>query len=377
MTEAVAEALAEAVNPAVAAAADTGAAPVPSEDDELGSVYDRLVTNNGADRGEGGKFTSKPDGTVVRSGSQEVTGEEAEAAKALIQQGKADAKPENAAEQPAEVPPPPAHMPQAIKDSWKDIPESARTAIAAHQAEVDRKFGEVGAQLRAVKPIADRLTAVTQQFPEFQGRTPEQLAQGAAELAAVQVRLEKDPVGTILQIAQHYGALDGIVARLSGQQPSEQAGQVQQLTGTIRELQNKIQELSDPNRVDQRIAASMAQRDADNIVADFAKGKEFYADVEASLPAFIQMAQQTAGDKASMTDILESAYDMAVNAIPAVREKARAAERSKAAQTPDPKRTEAAKKAASINVKSSSTGKEAAMSDEDAMAAAYDRAMAG
>lgn len=359
MTEAALDALAGAQpQDGVVPAGDAGLA----EDQELGRAFDRIVTQNGAERGEDGRFASR--NGEAAEGEQATESDGAEAA--------ADAGEQDAA---AAIQPAPEHLPQAIKAAWEKIPAEARTAITHWQAEVGRKFGEQGRMLQAVKPIADRLNEAVTKFEDFRGMTPDQLAQGALELAAVQSRLNRAPVDTLIEIAEHYGALDGLKARLSGQAAPAEGQQVQQLNQTIRQLQQKVDELSDPNRVDEHISTSMQRRDAAKALDDFAKGKEFYADVEDQLPAFIQMAWQVAGEGASMQDVLDTAYDMAVNAIPAVREKARAAEAKKAAQT-DPKRTEAARKGQSVNVKSASNGKERPPSDEEAMASAYDRVMA-
>ena len=74
--------------------------------------------------------------------------------------------------------------------------------------------------------------------------------------------------------------------------------------------------------------------------------------------------------------VLQKAYDMAINANPDVRAKVRAAEAKATAATPDPKKAAAVRNAVSINVKSSNSGKERPMTEEEAMASAYDRAMA-
>ncbi len=64
---------------------------------------------------------------------------------------------------------------------------------------------------------------------------------------------------------------------------------------------------------------------------------------------------------------------MAVNAIPEVRAKVQATEKIEVANQPDSKRSEAARKAASINVKSKGSGKQSYSTDEEAMAAIYDK----
>lgn len=330
----------------------------PSDDDALLATFNRLTKQNGSERGEDGKFSAQANNEASLEGGE----------------GAGDADTGSTAEQ---APPAPAHLPQQIKDEWQNMTPKAREAIAAHQAEVDRKFGEVGRQLGMVKPIADRLHTAQQTMPElFAGMSPEQLAQGALELGAVQVRLNRAPVETIIQIAQQYGVLDGLMQRLSGQQPTGDQQLVYGLQQKIASLEGQLQNVANPASMNQHFETMFAQRDAEKVVDDFAKSKEHYADVEATLPSFISMAHQSAAPGTPLTAILDAAYDMAVNAIPAVREKVRASEAKATAATTDPKRTEAARRAASINVKSTSTGKERPMTEEEAMKATYDRVMA-
>ncbi len=326
-----------------------------SEDGAMLEAFNRLTKQTGTERGADGKFTAA-NGDQTSLEGEEGAGE--------IETG-------STAEQVSSAP---AHLPQAIKDEWVNLPQKARDAITAHQAEVDRKFGEVGRQLGAVKPIADRLSTAQQTMPElFEGMSAEQLAQGALELGAVQVRLNRAPVETIIQIAQQYGVLDHLAQRLSGQQPSTEQQAAYGLQQELANLKGQLQTATNPAAMNQQFEAMMAQRDAEKVIADFATSKEHYAEIEASLPVFIDIALKGSAPGAPLSAILDAAYDMAINAIPAVREKIRNPEAKVTAVLTDPKRTEAARRAASINVKSTSTGKERAMSEEDAMRAAYDR----
>ncbi len=355
----------ESASPPVEQANIGGEGGEQSEDDAMGAIFDRLSAEGIQDRGEDGKFKAKP-GEGGEEGQASLEGDEG----AEVEQ------PGSTAEQFTSAP---AHMPQAIKDQWANLTPEAQKAIATHQAEIDRKFGEYGRFMGENKPVIDRLATARQQMPElFDGMTPEQLAQGALELGAVQVNLNRDPVGTILQIAQTYGVLGGVAQALTGQQPTGDQQLVHGLQREIASLKGQLQSLGDPAAIDKHINATMAKKDAERIIGDFAKSKPHYAEVEASLPAFIDVALKTKPGS-SLPDVLEAAYDMAVNAIPEVREKIRASEAEAAARATvaksDPKRTEAARKAASINVKSNSNGRDKPRSEEEAMADAYDRAM--
>jgi len=270
--------------------------------------------------------------------------------------------------------PAPAHLPQAIKADWENIPPTTRDAIVAHQQQMDRKFGELGKQFESVKPIADRFANAVTQFPEFAGMTPDKIAQGALELAAVQSRLHKEPLETILQIAQHYGGLAPLQQKLSGQQVQDNSGQ--QVAALQRELAELKQTVS-PDFIRQQVNAISEEAAVTTQVQDFAASKEFWSEVQPHMATFFEIALN-ANPGASEMDAVALAYDMAVNAIPSVREKVRLAEagRPATADVLSVKRAEAAKRATSINVKPASTGKDKLLSEEDAMASAYDRAMA-
>lgn len=333
---------------------------------EMGAAWDRLMVQNGADRGEDGKFVS-PDAqgaepAPVDAGSS--GGEDGA--------GAVDASSTVVATVPA-----PAHLPQALKNEWEKMPEAARNEVAKLTGEWDRKFGELGKQYQAVKPLGDMMSGLKGQFPEYFGnRDINQIAQGAAELAVVQAKLDKDPVGTLLQVMDVYKVTDAMRAALNGQQPTQESHVINQLQQTIRGLQQKLEEVGNPAFIEQHVSKVMGARDTQNLVTELATGKEFYADVEASLPAFIGMAWQRLGESASRKEVFDLAYDMAVNADPAVRAKAKASEAKATVAKSDPQRTEAAKKAASINVKSSSSGKERPLTFEESAGAAYDRLMA-
>lgn len=335
---------------------DTG----PTEDEALGATFDRLVTQNGADRGQDGKFVS-PNGAS----------EPAPAGEGVVDSA--------VSSQPA-VSAAPAHLPQAVKAEWAKLSPEGQTALATLTTEWDRKFGEQGKQLGMVKPIADKLTSAVQNVPEFKGMSAEQLADGAIYLASVQSALNKDPVNTILQVADTYGVLAALKAHLAGTEvPATDSGQlVARLEREIEGLRAEVKKTADPATVRSEFSKAMAEKDAETLTQTFASGagKEYWADVEADLPTYIAEVLKKKGQGRPMADVLSDAYDMAINAIPEVRAKVRASEAKATAANPDPKRTEAARKAASINVKAAANGKDRVMSEEEALGAAYDRQMA-
>lgn len=345
-----------------------------SEDDALGAVWDKSQEAKEApeqtverERGPDGKFVAKAkEGEGEQPASRE--GED----------GAAEAETGSTAEAGTAAP---AHLPQAIKASWEKIPEEARTAIASHQQEMDRKFSEVGRQLSAVKPIADRFAQVQQNHPEFQGMTSEQMAEGAIQLAAVQTKLERgspeDRTDMILQIAQRYGVLGHIAGKLSGQEPDQNS----QVTFLEQKIANLEQQLSkspqiDEQTIEDRISQAMEARTVQTEVETFAQKADFWADVEDVMPGYIQLVRGR-NPEIGISQALELAYDMAINADPTVRQKVRELEAKATTQQPDTKRVDAAKKAASINVKTTVNGSGREMSEDDALAMAFDRAAAG
>lgn len=346
-------------------------APDPTAD--MGAAWDRLMVNNGSDRDESGRFAS-------HEGTDGAAKPASQTAPAGAGEGAGDAGATGA----VTAAPAPAHLPQAIKNGWDKIPDDVRSAIAAHQTDMDRKFGELGKQYGVVKPIADRLTEATTRYKEFAGMTPEQLAQGAVELAAVQARLNKEPVATIIDVAKHYNVLPQLAAALAaaprqdGQQPGADTQLITGLHQKIASLENQLKEAKDatsPEKIKATVASTMADKETEASVREFASKSEFWADVEAFMPAYIKLVLDR-DQNAAPADVLKTAYDMAINADPHVRAKVRAAEAKATAAPANPGRADAARKAASINVKSQSNGKDRARTFEEAAGEAWDRVMA-
>jgi TolA-binding protein len=343
---------------------DTGAtAPeTVTEDTAMGAVWDRANVQNGSDRGEGGKFVSPAAAEGAQGGSSPEKAEE----------GAADAQPSPVVGVAA-----PAHLPQSIKQHWDKYGPEAQAAIATHTAEMDRKFGEIGKQYGAVKPIADKIMGAAQQYDAFKGMSPDQIAEGAISLAGVQAALLKSPesaVSMLMDVAKSYNVLPQL-ARAFGQQGDSQV--VTALEQKISTLESKLEKSGNPDTLRELISAVLAEKSTETTVIDFAKGKDHWAEVEANIPTFINvLLEDPASAGKSSQEILDAAYDMAINALPSVRAKVRASEAKATAAGPDPKRTEAAKKAASINVPSNGVGKERQLTEDEAYGAAYDRKMA-
>lgn len=330
------------------------------EVESLGDAYDRAMQ----ERDELGRFASK--NPPAEAQIEPVAGEGAGEAAVTV---------------PPAATPAPAHLPQAIKAHWDKYGPEAQAAIAQHQAEMDRKFGEIGKQYGSAKSVSDKIMGAAQQYPEFAGLSPDQIADGALQLAAVQARLARGPesaVSTLMEVAKAYNVLP-LLAQVFGQQQggTDNTAALQQ---KISNLEAQIAKAGNPDFIREQITSTMTERETEASVRAFAAKegvKEYWTEVEAYIPRFIQVVQAdpaTAGK--SPQDILSEAFDMAINALPAVREKVRASEAAKAtAAAANPARTAQQRKAASINVNSISSG-ERRLTPDEAMSSAYDRAMA-
>lgn len=366
-------------------AAPSSPSPELSEDDGLSAIYDKFVSDRqeeaapaegeepaGRERDAQGRF-------VAREGAQPEEGEDTQPDQASLEGEEAETDQGSTAGEVSA----PEHLPGALKEAWKDIPETARSAIVAHQKDMDQKFGAIGRQLQQVKPVADRLTSLTQTHPELFGQmAPDQIAQGAAELAAIQATLDRgspeDRMRTILEVAQTYGVLEHLKGLFTGQEGSSDTAHLAQQLADMKRGQSQQQ--ITPEVIQEQVSAAIEQRETEAAVNAFfadTKARPFIEAVADDMPGFVQMVRERQPGL-GLPETLEQAYDMAINANPAVRSKVRELE-AKAATTAhaDTKRKDAAEKAASINVKSSSTGKTREPSEDEAMGSVYDRMMAG
>lgn len=352
MTEALADALAttEAAPIVVDQVNDTG----PSEDDSLGAAFDRIMSNNGSDRGADGKFTS----SKASQGSEGDAGEGEAAPPPVV-----------------EASPAPANW-NGLDDAWKALPAEHQGKVKAHFDDLHRRMSDQGRQLASVKPIADHIAQATQALPIFKGMSPDQVSQKALELAAVAVDLKRDPVNTLIQVAQSTGQLEALVARLSGQQMPEANQQISSLQQEVISLKRQLAAVSDPDQIETTVSRVFERNSAQDAINQFAAdpANSLWPILEPHLPKFVAEVKK-AEPSLSTKDILRKAYDKAVDAFPALKAEREAAAKQAAADA-DAKRAEAAKRASSINLKSTSTGKERMLTELEALGSAYDRAIA-
>lgn len=302
---------------------------------------------------------------------------------AKASESSADDAPEDAAADLADVPADataasgesaPSYLPLDVRKEWGNIPETARSAIAKAQLEMSTKLGEMGRRAQAFEPVAAAVTKAAQQFPEMMKQTPAQIAADVFDLAHTRANLFRDPVNTIMKVAEQMGVLDKVAAQFGGQVPAAQApavsAEIAQLRQQNARMQAQLQQFGNPDTMRQVVSQEMASREAMQVVQTFAAGREHWAAVEHLVPKFIPAAQETASPGDSTSDILQAAYEMAVHrsglkaTAPAVKTPAQ----------PDPRRAEAVIRAKGTNV-NSRPGAGQPMSEIDALRLAYNRAM--
>ncbi|KTR05006.1 hypothetical protein NS365_13335 [Aureimonas ureilytica] len=328
-----------------------------NDDDALGAVWDQLERDNGAARGDDGKFTSG-------EGGDEPAGDDAQPAAVEGEEG-GDDQTATETQTPAVALPPNWN---GMDEDWKKIPADVQAKIAARDTELHARMSEQGRQIGAFKPFVD---VIEKNRDLFEGR---QMADGRAVtptfavdfLMGVQRQLDADPIGTLIQIADRYEARDMLVAVLTGQARLPPVPQPQASAGVKpADVQAMVRETLD---------ADQTARAAEEEISRLSKDKPLYASIaEADMVHFIRMARSKLGDAASNEAVFNRAYDMAVNADPDLRAKAAAAAKP-AAAAPDPRRTADARRAASVNVTSTSTGKSRNLTEDELLAQAFDDA---
>lgn len=260
-----------------------------------------------------------------------------------------------------------ARLPVALREQWATLPEEARTAIDAMRAEHDRKSGEYGEQMAQYKPVADRILQAAKQYPQFQGMTPDRIAEGAVALAAVQADLERNPVETLLNAAKQYGAVDHLRAALDGVEAEGGAPQTVALQRKIADLEQRLEKAGNPETVGQIVEQQIEMRETERTVQEFAAGKPEWALLEPHIPDIIKDVKEERPDLSGKA-ILEAAWTKAIEKFPTLGagKKVETPGDTPAAAAPtDPKRAEAARRAASVNLRGRDGAKPKPRSDRD------------
>lgn len=339
-------------NAAVIETADLGG----NEDAALEAMWNQIERDNGAARDESGKFSN---------GNGE-TGE-AEAGQvdpnAPPQEGEGTGEGDDEAGSStltATGVPLPANW-NGMDGDWAKIPPEVQAKIAARDQEIHVRMSEQGRQIAAFKPITEVLEKNTDllQGKAMPDGSPVNMPFAVDFLMNAQRRLDQNPIAGIMEIADRYGVLPHLQAVFNGQMKIPSDPQPAGISPADVERLVK-------DTLSEEATARAANDELSRLSAD----KPQYSEIpEDDMVHSIHKARTKLGQAASKEAVFNLAYDIAVNADPDLRAKAAAGK--KAAAT-DPKRMADAKRATSVNVTSTSTGKARELTEDELLGQAYD-----
>lgn len=311
---------------------------------DMDAIYDRLMGDDDAD-------TDEPE---TEPAAEEPKAEETD---------EVEPEPKPASDAPTD-------LPASIRELWSDVPEKAQAAILDAQRESARKLAHQGRLMQGINPIKSALETAAKDMPALMNMKPEEIAADVMSLAKVSADFKTKPVETIMGLIQQHGLQDKVAAAF-GQQPQGNTGQLQ---AEIQRLNKTIQQMSDPSHMESQFDGFYQKRAAQESVSQFSATAEHWGDVEPFLPDVIPLARNKLGEGASPQDVLESAYKLAVSYyLPEKADAPQAAPQAATVQTPE--KAQAAIAAKSVNVVSRSGTKPRPLTEDEAMDAAYDRAM--
>ena len=283
----------------------------------------------------------------------------------------ADAAPEEEVveEQPVEEPvseQAPTALPRAIRDSWSNIPEGAREAIAARDQEMTSRLADQGRLIQGISPIRDVLVEATKKLPALANMKPQDVASEVMQLAEISNKFTTDPAGTLIGLIKQHGLEKQVAQTLTGQEVTGDAKQSAALTQHIKKLEADVKRLADPKYI--REHAAQVTTEAQNMerVTKFAETADHWGAVEDHMPAAIQFTQAKLGPGASPEDVLTQAYELAVSQfVPEAKAKPQTTE--EVVTVADPEKVEAQKRAKSVNVKGKASGQPRPQTEEELM----------
>jgi|GEM_PF-6948576 len=267
----------------------------------------------------------------------------------------------------------------AIKDAWAKAPPEVRAFVAAREQELQGRLSDHGRQASAFKPLQEVLDKNGKYFDPNHGAkidgkvvTP---AQAVEYLFNVQRDMDANPVPTIMSIIDRYGIRDKVAAAF-GQ--TVQQGE-SELRREIAGLKQMLASVGNPASIDDRINQRLQERDQQTTAAEeltrLSADKPLYSEIpETDMVESIHKARRKLGDAASKEAVFNLAYDMAVHADPDLRAKAAA---GKPAAPKDTAKVEAAKRANGVNIPSTQSGKARVLTEDEELAAVYDRNQKG
>lgn len=335
-----------------------------SDDAALLAAWDQIERDNGSARGEDGKFVSS---------AEEETGDEgpsaAEEAGTAAQEATESGEQTGAQEEPPATPttPLPANW-VGLDAEWGKIPAEVQEKIAGHQAQLHARMSDQGRQIAELRPLADITTRNRDLFdgrkmPDGRAAT----AQTSIEaLFAAQRGLEADPLGTLLEIADMYGVRQHLAQALGTNPAPEQPG-------VSRAELERISRAEAARVANEALSEHQRDREGEELIGRLSKDKPLFQEIPSEAMIFhINNAKAQLGEAASPEAVFNLAYDMAVHADPKLRAKIAAPPKPQI-PTPDPRKAEGAKRAASVNLTSTSTGRGRQLTEDELLARTYDQ----
>jgi len=224
-------------------------------DAELGALYDKNITQNGAERAEDGKFTSpNPEEQEPQvEDAVEIPESVLEGAEA----GEADEGDGSTLSTPSV--PLPANW-NGKEEIWSKIPPELQPEVAAIQGELQQRLTQQGRQIAETKPLTD---ALGQYKHLFEGRIDP--VDGIKNLARAQEQLENPNTRyqALMGIIDSFGARDAVYQLLTGQAQLP-ASQPQQPQVNIDRV------------VESKLSERMSARDAESAISMFAQSNPMW-----------------------------------------------------------------------------------------------------
>jgi hypothetical protein len=303
-----------------------------SAEESIDAALEAIYDKNNPPRSEDGKYKATKAEEAAAEGEQEITDQP---------QTEDDGQPQKVATEP------PQSWSAAQREMWAKIPPEARDYIAQRETEATKTISRMGQELSRFRPLNELLSRHQDTFARH-GADPQT---GVARLLDVQHSLDNDPYGTVAAIAEMYGV--DLTAYAAQQQTDEYGGQPQYqpdpiLIQTRQELAQLRQQLTEREQRENQFREYQAQelqRQTDEEVSKWSANREHFDN-----PAVKQMMAAAIAN--GTADTLDDAYDMAVHAIPSIRQKVTEAERkaSEAQRAAEKaKHASQAKRASSVN----------------------------
>lgn len=280
---------------------------------------------------------------------------------------------EEAPEPAVDDDPVPTDLPVEIRDAWKNIPPEARRAVTDGYREMAKKVSEQGRLVQGIAPIRDVLVEAGKTIPSLMNMTPQQVAAEVLQLSNISHQFNTQPVETIMGLIEKHGLKQAVSQALGGQEITQDARHVATLQNEIRTLQQQLQRVADPEYLRAQVSQFTSQERVMGDLEAFSAKAEHWASVEQHLPDVIPLVQKQLGANAAPADVLAKAYDLALS-IYLPDAKAQQQPAAQAQAVADPKKAESVLKAKSVNVSGRPNGSQRQLSEDEAMAAIYDRA---